>query len=42
MNIFSFLFEREQASSVEKKAFGDKTGNKPGSTYSVFQVSDFL
>ena len=34
--------ERRVDSSVEKKAFGGKTGNRPGSTYSVFQVGDFL
>ena len=34
--------ERRVDSSVEKKVFGNKTGNRQGSTYNVFQVSDFL
>ena len=33
---------KEQASSVEKKVFSDKTGDRQESTHNFFQVSDFL
>ena len=34
--------ERRVDSSMEKKVFGNKTGNRQGSMYTVFQVSDVL